>query len=135
MSRPSNRRFCNGSGLIPIYNMMTMRHLLLAACALALPASAPPGPGPAGAPPPMQMPAPRAEPWMAPPPGPAPQPWGLQHAPGRTGGRTSGTRGALESVELPPAIEQGVDMIYIDEDLVPKAVQSPSLLQNVSFDQ
>jgi len=29
---------------------------------------------------------------------------------------------ALEPIDLPPAIEQGVDMIYIDEDLVPKAV-------------
>jgi len=29
---------------------------------------------------------------------------------------------ALEPVDLPPAIEQGVDMIYIDEDLVPRAV-------------
>ena len=29
---------------------------------------------------------------------------------------------ALEPIDLPPAIEQGVDMIYIDEDLVPRAV-------------
>ena len=29
---------------------------------------------------------------------------------------------ALEPIDLPPAIEQGVDMIYIDEELVPKAV-------------
>ena len=29
---------------------------------------------------------------------------------------------ALEPIDLPPAIEQGVDMIYIDEELVPRAV-------------
>jgi L,D-transpeptidase YcbB len=77
-----------------------------------------------------QMPAPRAEPWMAPPPGPAPQTWGQRHPQGRR----AATRGALESVDLPPAIEQGVDMIYIDEELVPQAVQNPSLLQNASSD-
>ena len=31
-------------------------------------------------------------------------------------------RPALEPIDLPPAIEQGVDMIYIDEELVPRAV-------------
>jgi len=29
---------------------------------------------------------------------------------------------ALEPIDLPPAIEQGVDMIYIDEELVPRSV-------------
>src|SRR5438874_11031160 len=29
---------------------------------------------------------------------------------------------ALEPIDLPPGIEQGVDMIYIDEELVPRAV-------------
>ena len=67
---------------------------------------------------------------MAPPPGPAPQPWGQQHPRGRTGG----TRGGLESVELPPSVEQGMDMIYIDEDLVPRVVQDPSMLHDISFD-
>jgi murein L,D-transpeptidase YcbB/YkuD len=33
---------------------------------------------------------------------------------------------ALEPIDLPPAIEQGVDMIYIDQELVPSAVQSAS---------
>src|SRR3982751_5575801 len=28
---------------------------------------------------------------------------------------------ALEPIDLPPAIEQGVDMIYIDEELVPRS--------------
>ena len=130
-----NRGFCNGSGLTSIYNAMTIRHLLIAAGALTIPVAAAAQygmPYPVPPPPPQmpQMPAPRLEPWMAPPPGPAPQPWGQQHPRGRTGG----TRGALESVDLPPSIEQGVDMIYIDEELVPRAVQSPSELQNVSFD-
>src|SRR4051794_18104346 len=119
-----NRRYCNGSGLIAIYNAMIIRPLLIAASALALPAAALAQYQPVPPAAPMQMPAPRAEPWMAAPPGPAPEPWGVRH--GR-GGRTGGTRGALESVDLPPAIEQGVDMIYIDEDLVPKAVQDPAL--------
>ena len=54
---------------------------------------------------------------MPPPPGPAPQPWGQQQqsSPSKRGP-------ALEPIDLPPAIEQGVDMIYIDEELVPKAV-------------
>ena len=38
----------------------------------------------------------------------------------------------LEPIDLPPAIEQGVDMIYIDEDLVPKAVQT-TVRHDMSF--
>jgi murein L,D-transpeptidase YcbB/YkuD len=34
---------------------------------------------------------------------------------------------ALEPIDLPPAIEQGVDMIYIDEELVPRAVHDGSM--------
>ena len=41
---------------------------------------------------------------------------------------------ALEPIDLPPAIEQGVDMIYIDEQLVPRAVQDNGLLHDISFD-
>jgi len=40
---------------------------------------------------------------------------------------------ALEPIDLPPAIEQGVDMIYIDEELVPKAVHDDSAGGAVSF--
>ena len=29
---------------------------------------------------------------------------------------------ALEPFDLPPAIEQGVDMIYIDQELIPNAL-------------
>jgi len=68
---------------------------------------------------------------MPPPPGPAPMPWAQQqqqqNAPSKRGP-------ALEPIDLPPAIEQGVDMIYIDEDLVPKAIQTSNLMHDVSFD-
>jgi murein L,D-transpeptidase YcbB/YkuD len=97
---------------------VTIRHSLLALSALTLPASAfaqvpwpiPPAPMPT---PPR---APVAEPWMAQPgPPPVVQPWQSPAAQSRR-------LPALEPIDLPPAIEQGVDMIYIDEDLVPKAV-------------
>ena len=57
-----------------------------------------------------------AEPWMA-RPVPQGQPW---QSPAAEGNRAP----ALEPIDLPPAIEQGVDMIYIDEDLVPRAVHN-----------
>ena len=66
---------------------------------------------------------------MAPPPGvQAPQPWSQGRA--QANRRTP----ALEPIDLPPAIEQGVDMIYIDEELVPRAVQNANLLHDISFD-
>jgi len=72
----------------------------------------------------------RSEPWMAPPPGSqAPQAWG-QRAPQQQQQRGP----ALEPIDLPPAIEQGVDMIYIDEELVPRAVQDNRLMHDISFD-
>ena len=40
---------------------------------------------------------------------------------------------ALEPIDLPPAIEQGVDMIYIDEALVPKAVHGNGLDGEMTF--
>jgi murein L,D-transpeptidase YcbB/YkuD len=68
---------------------------------------------------------------MAPPPGAqAPQPWGQAHQARQANRRAP----ALEPIDLPPAIEQGVDMIYIDEELVPRAVQSPTMLHDISFD-
>jgi murein L,D-transpeptidase YcbB/YkuD len=60
----------------------------------------------------------------------APQPWGQAHQARQTNRRAP----ALEPIDLPPAIEQGVDMIYIDEELVPRAVQSPTMLHDISFD-
>ncbi|MEP7130924.1 MAG: L,D-transpeptidase family protein [Sphingomicrobium sp.] len=97
---------------------MTIRHSLLAFSAMTLSAPAfaqVPWPAP---PPPMPAPprAPVAEPWMAQPvPPPAAQPW---QSPAAQSRRSP----ALEPIDLPPAIEQGVDMIYIDEELVPRAV-------------
>ena len=48
-------------------------------------------------------------------------------------GRVDGRRTALEPIDLPPSIEQGVDMIYIDEDLVPRAIHDKALLHNIAF--
>jgi murein L,D-transpeptidase YcbB/YkuD len=76
----------------------------------------------------QQQRAPVAEPWMAQPsPAPSGQPWQSPIA-------ESNKAPALEPIDLPPAIEQGVDMIYIDEELVPKAVHDNGLLHNLSFD-
>lgn len=108
-----------------IYSSVNMRHSLLALSALTIPAAALaqwngnwPVPGPVPPPPPpqaVQVPrAPVAEPWMA-RPAPQGQPWQSPAA-------EQGKLPALEPIDLPPAIEQGVDMIYIDEELVPKAV-------------
>ncbi|MFL6730453.1 MAG: hypothetical protein ACJ8EZ_11070, partial [Sphingomicrobium sp.] len=107
---------------------MNIRYSLLALSALALPGLAAAQYGQPYAMP--AYPAPRAEPWMPPPPGPAPQPWGQQqqiNAPKRGP--------ALEPIDLPPAIEQGVDMIYIDEELVPHAIQSSGpTVHDISLD-
>jgi murein L,D-transpeptidase YcbB/YkuD len=73
------------------------------------------------------MPAPVLEPWMAQPP---PQPQQSWNQPAATGQRGP----ALEPIDLPPAIEQGVDMIYIDEDLVPRVVHDKGLFHDISFD-
>jgi len=70
--------------------------------------------------------APVAEPWMAQRPGPVGQPW---QSPAAQGGKAP----ALEPIDLPPAIEQGVDMIYIDEDLVPKAVHDNGPMGDMTF--
>ncbi|WP_458388656.1 L,D-transpeptidase family protein [Sphingomonas sp. F9_3S_D5_B_2] len=40
---------------------------------------------------------------------------------------------ALEPIDLPPSIEQGVDMIYIDEELIPRAIHDRALLHNIAF--
>lgn len=39
---------------------------------------------------------------------------------------------ALEPIDLPPAIEQGVDMIYIDDALVPRAVHKKGFLAEMN---
>ena len=74
----------------------------------------------------MQRPA-VAEPWMAQPPVANPQqPWQSPTA-------QSNRAPALEPIDLPPAIEQGVDMIYIDEELVPRAVHDQAGMSGMNF--
>jgi murein L,D-transpeptidase YcbB/YkuD len=115
---------------------VTIRNALLALGAMTLPAAAfaqvgVPWPMPMPPGPPMPRPAApvRAEPWMPPPPGAqAPQPWGQTHA------AANKRAPALEPIDLPPAIEQGVDMIYIDEELVPRAVKDNQLFHDIAFD-
>src|SRR5437763_6344623 len=112
-----------------------MRHSLLALTALTLPAAAFaqwngnwPVPGAVPPPPPPQStqgPAPGAEPWMA-RPAPQGQPW---QSPAAVPNKAP----ALEPIDLPPAIEQGVDMIYIDEELVPRAVHDNSAAGDMTF--
>jgi murein L,D-transpeptidase YcbB/YkuD len=111
-----------------------MRHSLIALSALTLPAAAFaqinwPVPGPVPPPPPPVAQAPRApvmEPWMARPAPPmTTQPWQSPSA------RNSKSV-AMEPIDLPPAIEQGVDMIYIDQELVPHAVQDQGPLANMT---
>jgi murein L,D-transpeptidase YcbB/YkuD len=118
---------------------MNVRHALLAASALALSATAPAQYYPA----PTPMPAPRvqaappaaprsseppavAEPWMAQPAPAAAMP--VYQAPAQRGSRSS----ALEPIDLPPAIEQGVDMIYIDQALIPRAVRGHGFLAEMN---
>ena len=112
---------------------MTIRQLLLAVSALTFPGIAFaqvnwPVPGPVPPPPPPGAQAPRdvAEPWMARPGVPtSTQPW---QSPNPRGAQAN----ALEPIDLPPAIEQGVDMIYIDQELVPHAVQDQGPFANMT---
>jgi murein L,D-transpeptidase YcbB/YkuD len=117
---------------------VTIRNSFIALGALSLSAGAAaqywPAPGPAPRPPAAPMPvAPPppsvvAEPWMA-QPGPSPvasgQVWQSPIAQSNKGA-------ALEPIDLPPAIEQGVDMIYIDESLVPRAVHNKGFLAGLA---
>jgi murein L,D-transpeptidase YcbB/YkuD len=74
------------------------------------------------------MRAPVEEPWMvrpAPAQVPSGEPWQSPIA-------QSNKSPALEPIDLPPAIEQGVDMIYIDEALVPRAVHDKGFLAGIT---
>jgi murein L,D-transpeptidase YcbB/YkuD len=115
---------------------VTKRHFLLALSALTIPAAGfaqwngnwpVPGAAPPPPPPPQTRQAPVAEPWMA-RPAPAAQDQSWQ-SPAAQGGKAP----ALEPIDRPPAIEQGVDMIYIDEELVPKAVHDNGSASDMSF--
>jgi murein L,D-transpeptidase YcbB/YkuD len=47
--------------------------------------------------------------------------------------RTRSTKSqALEPIDLPPAIEQGVDMIYIDQSLVPRAARNGGFFAGIT---
>jgi len=86
-----------------------------------------PVPAPSSRPPVVQRPV-VAEPWMAQPQVANPQPsWQSPAA------ATVNRGPALEPIDLPPAIEQGVDMIYIDEELVPRAVHDSGPLADMDF--
>jgi len=113
---------------------VTIRRSLIALCAFTLPVTAFAQYAPGAAPPPSApvQRAPVAEPWMAQQQAPGQQapvaePW-MAHPQAPTEQQSqssvpqSSKSGALEPIDLPPPIEQGVDMIYIDEALVPKAV-------------
>jgi murein L,D-transpeptidase YcbB/YkuD len=108
---------------------VTIRRSLIALCALSLPVAAFAQYAPGAVPPPpapVQR-VPVAEPWMAQQQAPVAEPW-MAHPQAPVEERSqspvsqSSKSGALEAIDLPPPIEQGVDMIYIDEALVPKAV-------------
>ena len=117
--------------------LVTIRTALLALSALSLP-----GLALAQVPwPPMSAPQPvpygaAQEPWQAPPP--VAEPWQARPMPApqqqqRQRRSNSNSRAALEPIDLPPAIEQGVDMIYIDEELVPKAARDNGMMHDIAF--
>lgn len=106
---------------------MNIRYSLLALSALSLPAAAAAQIAVPPQPPVIHRPA-VPEPWMAQPlPQPAPgQAWQSPAVPADRSPK-------LEPIDLPPAIEQGVDMIYIDEELVPRAVQMNGPMSGLNF--
>jgi murein L,D-transpeptidase YcbB/YkuD len=61
------------------------------------------------------------------------QPQAAPAQPWQSPAATQGRGPALEPIDLPPSIEQGVDMIYIDEELVPRAIHENALLHNIAF--
>ena len=115
------------------------KFVVIALGALALPSATTGQPG-YGYPQPLPMPPPPpppvVNPWQAPPA--VAEPWEarppVMQQQGPANSRAS--RGAaLEPIDLPPAIEQGVDMIYIDQELVPRAAQDNGLLHDLSFNE
>ena len=59
---------------------------------------------------------------------PMPQAPSAPQSPNRRSGRSQ----ALEPIDLPPAIEQGVDMIYIDQSLVPRAARNSGFFAGIT---
>jgi murein L,D-transpeptidase YcbB/YkuD len=85
-------------------------------------------------------------PLPAPPPGgyyPAPSlpPYGAEPYPGAQAPvaipavSSSRKPKPIEPIDLPPAIEQGVDMIFIDQEIEPSVKQQQALLHDISFDE
>jgi murein L,D-transpeptidase YcbB/YkuD len=114
---------------------VTIRHSLIALSALALPATALAQYAPW---PPYQPPPPQPQSWPPYQP-PIAQPWPAPRAPVAQAPavtqQVAQRAPALEPIDLPPAIEQGVDMIYIDEELIPRAAaQDKGLFHDISFD-
>jgi murein L,D-transpeptidase YcbB/YkuD len=114
---------------------VTIRHSLIALSALALPATALAQYAPW---PPYQRPPPQPQSWPPYQP-PIAQPWPAPRAPVAQAPavtqQVAQRAPALEPIDLPPAIEQGVDMIYIDEELIPRAAaQDKGLFHDISFD-
>src|SRR5688500_6013551 len=106
---------------------MKFLHTLLALSALAAPASvlAQGFPLPQG--PDVYFPGPGYPPPYPEPAYPAPQ-----QAVARPAVATKPK--PIEPIDLPPAIEQGVDMIFIDSEIEPSKRQQEALLHDISFD-
>ena len=118
--------------------VVNIRNSLFALTALALPSGLLAQAAWPVQPPQAPVRAPVAEPWMArpTPPPPVAEPWMARPAPSGQPWQSpvaeSNRAPALEPIDLPPAIEQGVDMIYIDESLVPRAVHDRGFQAGIS---
>ncbi len=111
--------------------VMNKTTILLALGALTLPAAALAQAGYGYPPPPPPMPAP----WQA-PPGAVAEPWEARPVAIPQGQAPAASRAgaALEPADLPPAIEQGIDMIYIDQELVPRSALDGGQLHEIAFE-
>jgi murein L,D-transpeptidase YcbB/YkuD len=115
---------------------MKIATILLAVSALSAPAvgSAQAGYPPAAYPPPAPITYPQGVPFPAPYQPGVQAPWGTP-AQTATPAAQPKHKQPIEPIDLPPAIEQGVDMIYIDSDIEPTMAQREALLHDISFDE
>ncbi|MEO6361555.1 MAG: L,D-transpeptidase family protein [Sphingomicrobium sp.] len=109
--------------------------ILLAFSALSLPAAAsaqygyppqPYPPAPMPYPPEAQFPDPYQPVQQA--------PWGPPQPIATPAVARSSTRKPIEPIDLPPAIQQGVDMIFIDPEIEPSLKQRETLTHEIAFD-
>lgn len=117
--------------------------ILLAFSALSLPAAAsaqwgyPPQPYPPQPYPPQ--PYPPAPPYPQAGQFPDPYqpvqqaPWGLPQPVAKPAPTRSAARKPIEPIDLPPAIQQGVDMIFIDPEIEPSLKQRQALTHDIAF--